>query len=153
MEMDDGFLSFHDLDWFACLEDGNVAHFATGGQGAVPLKVRSSISGYETVYEYFNSLPHKFDAEVIGMRSPLFADESQRKYFFSSFVSMAGKGLFSFDVDLDGDVGDGRDYVLMARPDVGIQCSDLPDHIREVICLLPVGVSQCISKEAVLKGK
>ncbi|WP_397458929.1 hypothetical protein AB3464_03125 [Pseudomonas asplenii] len=145
--MSDDFLSYHDLDWFASNSEGFVFHFSTGGRGSVLLEVRSSLYNYEALYEYFESLPESFDAEVVGSRHSRFNDDGQRERYLKSFVAMAKKGLFSYDADLDGEVGDSGGYVLIVKPDIGIRYLDLPDSIKDMICILPLKISMYLGRD------
>ncbi|MBI6695851.1 hypothetical protein YA0788_27530 [Pseudomonas corrugata] len=78
MEMDDEFLEVNDLDWFASYKDGFLAHFATGGKGGVPQSIKESLSKYELIYEYFDSLKECFEIEVVEENLPVFSSEAQR---------------------------------------------------------------------------
>lgn len=131
MEMNDEFLEINDLDWFASYKDGFLAHFATGGRGGVPLSVRKSISEYELIYGYFHSLGECFEFEVVEGNLPAFGSEVQRKRYLQSFVSMAKKGLFSYDFC-------GGEYKLIAKPRGGKKKFELSTEVVSVIYLLPV---------------
>ncbi len=79
---------------------------------------------YELVVEYFQSLEEEFDFEIIESNLPEFKDARQRERYLNSFLSMAKKGLFSYDV-CDGG------YKLIAMPQGGRHSVELP---QEVLC-------------------
>ncbi len=81
--MDDDFLE-NDLDWFLSCQGGFLAHFATGGKGPVPEKVRESIDNYELIYDYFYSLEPLSDVEVIECNLPDFSDEETALSLFGA---------------------------------------------------------------------
>ncbi|ONH50926.1 hypothetical protein SAMN04490182_2018 [Pseudomonas cedrina] len=126
MQMDDEFLEINDLDWFASYQDGALSHFATGGNGFVPDSVRASILSYELLFDYFCSLPEVFECEVEEENLNLFESHVKRERYLQSFISMAKKGLYSYDVESDG-------YKLIAKPRVGLRVFDLPDEVRSAL--------------------
>ncbi|WP_434675198.1 hypothetical protein [Pseudomonas sp. D3-10] len=138
MEMDDEFLEVNDLDWFASYKDGFLAHFATGGKGGVPQSIKESLSKYELIYEYFDSLKECFEVEVVEENLPVFSSEAQRNRYLQSFVSMAKKGLYSHDFS-------GGEYKLVAKPKSGKKGSELPAEILNIICMLSVGSSEGVN--------
>lgn len=134
MEMTDDFLEEHDLDWFALFSDGVLAHFASAGRGAVPAKVRCSLSGYEAVFRFFEKLESRFEVEVAEKAIPEFASADQRSRYLSSFVRMAEKGLCSYDFS-------NSCYRLVARPRADVRV-DLPDSIKGRLTVLPFVFSE-----------
>jgi hypothetical protein len=134
--MDDEFLGSNDLDWFSSYEDGSLAHFATGGSGAIPRKIRESIDNYEITYDYFNSLGVLSDFEIIENNLPSFLTEEQRALYLQSFINMAAKGLYSYDIRRE----DGS-YKLIARPNFRLTCEQLPEAIKSVIYMLPTEIT------------
>ncbi|AUG39753.1 hypothetical protein CXP47_07600 [Pseudomonas chlororaphis] len=135
MEMDDEFLETNDLDWFACCQDGLLAHFASGGRGFVPVAIRKSVFEYEVIYDYFYSLTDGFEFEVVERNLQEFNSAAQRDRYLQSFVEMAKRGLFSYDVS---DAG----YKLIARPKGFKKFQELPDEIKNVLHVLSVSVSE-----------
>lgn len=133
MYMDDDFLE-NDLDWFLSGQDGFLAHFATGGKGPIPEKIRESIDNYELIYDYFYSLEPLSDVEVIEYNLPDFSDEEQRSRYLKSFIEMSRKGLFSYDYRND-------EYKLISKPLYPLRYSVLPDDIKGVIYISPENIS------------
>lgn len=133
MDMDDEFLEINDLDWFASCHKGFVAHFATGGRGFVPFSIRTSISTYELLYDYFYSLAESFEFVVIEKNLPEFSSQVQRERYLTSFSSMARRGLFSYDVN-----DEGNGYKLIAMPLNGKGTLEIPLEIRASIVMLSI---------------
>lgn len=131
--MDDDFLE-NDLDWFLSGQDGFLAHFATGGKSPVPEKIRESIDNYELVCDYFYSLEHLSDVEVIEYNLPAFSDEEQRSRYLKSFIEMSRKGLFSYDYRNDK-------YKLISKPLSPLRYSVLPDDIKGIIYISSENIS------------
>lgn len=133
MYMDDDFLE-NDLDWFLSSQDGFLAHFATGGKGPVPDKIRESIDNYELIYDYFYSLEPLSDVEVIKCNLPDFSDEKQRSCYLKSFIEMSRKGLFSYDYR-------NGEYKLISKPQCPLRYSVLPDDIKGIIYISSENIS------------
>ncbi|UXZ94142.1 hypothetical protein K3169_17370 [Pseudomonas phytophila] len=142
MKMDDGFIEVNDLDFFASFINGVLAHFATGGRGFVPASIRNSVSDYELVYEYILSLHDDYEFEVVEVNIPTFSTTAQRDRYLKSFVSMAKKGLYSYDVFRDG-------YRLIAVPRKGRNSSELPARVKMALSALSLASNEntrCINK-------
>lgn len=135
MEMDDEFLEINDLDWFATCQDGLLAYFATGGRGFVPVEVRKSITVYETIYDYFFSIEDSVGVEVVEENVPGFSSDFERERYLRSFVDMARRGLFSYDVN------GGGGYSLIARPEKNRGRCDLPEGIKNIVHVLSASLS------------
>ncbi|UCZ75080.1 hypothetical protein LHK94_19110 [Dickeya zeae] len=133
MYMDDNFLE-NDLDWFSSSRDGFLAHFATGGKGGIPDKVRELIDHYELIHDYFYSLGTLSDVTVIEYNTPDFLDEKQRSRYLKSFIEMSQRGLFSYDYR-DGE------YKLISRPQCPLRYSVLPDDIKGIIYISSENIS------------
>ena len=125
MEVSEEFLEVNDLGWYASCQDGLLAHFATGGRGVVPLIVRRSISVYEETYDYFCSMEASVNVEIVEVNLPKFGSDAQRERYLQSFVNMASKGLFSYDVSDEGG------YKLIAKPQESKRYYDLPVEIKK----------------------
>ncbi|QHD08081.1 hypothetical protein [Pseudomonas sp. R76] len=130
MEMDEEFLETYNLDWFASCPDGQLAHFATGGRCFVPMAVRRSLSIYENIYDYFLSVEDDIAFEIVEGNLPEFSDSVQRERYLRSFVDMARKGLFSYDVSNSGG------YSLIAKPQRNRRIDDLPLGVRRSVHVL-----------------
>ncbi|MCU7280657.1 hypothetical protein OC926_12460 [Pseudomonas peradeniyensis] len=144
MEMDDEFLEVNDLDWFASFQDGMLAHFATGGRGYIPVQIRESIAAYEKSLDYFLSVEGGVGVLVIEENLPKFNSALQRERYLKSFIAMAGRGLFSYDVNQLGG------YSLIARPQAGLRLCELPGDIRGVIHVLSLRFSSRIDVSSMI---
>lgn len=137
LQMDDEFLEVNDLDWFASYRDGALAHFATARQGFVPDSVRASMSKFELLYDYFHSLTEVFECEIEESYLEFFESEAKRERYLRSFVSMAKKGLYSYDAENEG-------YTLIAKPRGGLKLVDLPEEIKAALGIISVDSSDNI---------
>ncbi|WP_380181029.1 hypothetical protein [Kalamiella sp. sgz302252] len=123
--MDEEFLE-NDLDWFLSCGNGEIAHFATGGKGPVPEKIRESVAKYEAIYDYFYSLESLSDVKIIDKNLPEFLGDEQRVRYLKSFIEISQRGLYSFDYR-------NGEYKLIAIPQHPLKYSDLPDNIKNII--------------------
>lgn len=64
-------------------------------------------------------------------RTPGWTGESQEERYLRSFIAMADRGLFSFDID--SYLGPNTAYFRVALPVSPLCFSDLPDRIRDVL--------------------
>ncbi|MCO7256563.1 hypothetical protein KSI86_20625 [Dickeya oryzae] len=133
MYIDDDFLE-NDLDWFSSSQDGFLAHFATGGKGDIPDKIRESIDHYELIYDYFYSLGTLSDVTVIECNTPDFLDEKQRLCYLKSFIEMSQRGVFSYDYR-------DSEYKLISRPKCPLRYNSLPDDIKGIIYISSENIS------------
>ncbi|MCT8262577.1 hypothetical protein NBG77_03680 [Proteus terrae] len=133
--MDDEFLESNDLDWFSSYQDGTIAHFATGGNGTIPEKIRESIDNYEIIYDYFDSLESISEIEIIESNLPYFENEKSRFLYLRSFIKMAGKGIFSYDYRM------GEGYKLISKPINRLSYNELPSSIKNILFIMPVNLS------------
>ena len=109
MEMDDGFLEVNDIDWFALRQNGQLCHFATGGQGRVPPTITRSMEGWGVVCDFVEALPERYEGVVVMDGLPAFSSEKQLQSFVSIHLELARKGLHSHDAFEGG-------YILVAKP-------------------------------------
>lgn len=126
-----------DFDWFGVDEEGLIGHFTTAGFKRLPPSVACSAKDLKLVTNYFENLSpseggHNVDSSSIA--SALQRDwkgEKDEERYLRSFVAMADKGLFSFDIGshLKPDIA----YFRVALPQVPITVSELPENIRPIV--------------------
>lgn len=131
MKMTDEFISTTDLDWFAAFYNGDLAHFSSGGTISVPKKVVDSIKNYEELYDYFFSLKKRCNFEIIEKNLPEFINQIKREQYLRSYIDMASKGIFSYDVNYEY-----NSYFLVAKPLNPLSLRELPQNIKEIIYTL-----------------
>ncbi|WP_375752348.1 hypothetical protein [Enterobacter roggenkampii] len=124
-EMDDDFLEY-DLDWFLSSQEGYLAHFATAGQGPIPVRIKSSVEDFNFILDYIYSLEPLSEVYVIEGNLPAFSNENQRSCYLRSFVEMSSKGFFSYDYGQHG-------YKLISKPKTPLKYEKLPNEVKGVI--------------------
>lgn len=110
--LDDGFITSHDLDWYA--QDGKmIAHFATGGTDSLPFSVINNKTDWEYICDFINNLPSIQNGLIAICHDnlPDFKNEQDKDNYLSSFIQMAKKGLLSYDIDFNT-----LNYKLIAYP-------------------------------------
>lgn len=99
MRMSDDDLTTIDLDWYAVDEAGQLGHFTSAGVGWVPESIRASCENTELVNNYFyNVASNSPEVTLVDENIPDDVRPSGIDNFTRSYVNMAKKGLFSFDV-------------------------------------------------------
>src|ERR1700689_1365386 len=91
-----------DFDWFGVDEEGFVAHFTSAGFKRIPTTVSESAEDLGLVTDYFRNEapvrgPHCVDEELPALRPDWQGEQNESRYL-ESFVAMADRGLFSFDI-------------------------------------------------------
>ena len=124
-----------DFDWFGLDEDGFIAHFASAGFKRVPASVAESAEGLGLVSDYFKTEApvrgaHRVDEDLL-CRRPDWKGERNESRYLKSFVAMADRGLFSFDID--SYLKPGIAYFRVACPLSPLGLEQLPEPIRRII--------------------
>jgi len=95
------------------------------------------MSKFELLYDYFHSLTEVFECEIEEGNLEFFESEAKRERYLRSFVSMAKKGLYSYDAENEG-------YTLIAKPRGGLKLVDLPEEIKAALGIISVDSSDNI---------
>ncbi len=125
-----------DLDWFGVDKSGEVAHFATAGQGYLPLSVKASKVNMDTLSTYFRE---HLSASTTGMVSDrlwlhvAFKSESKRQLFLEEFLPFGAKGLYSFTSIVTHYRPTG--YYNVVRPSRALLIKTLPIEIQNILSL------------------
>lgn len=123
-----------DFDWFGVDADGFVAHFASGAFKYLPRSVERSAEDLKLVTDFFGRATsrggHSVDP-VVSTEVPDWQGEEKEGRYLRSFVTMADKGLFSFDIGPQAEPGIA--YFRVAAPEHPIKIGHLPENIRKVI--------------------
>jgi hypothetical protein len=126
-----------DFDWFGVDEGGLIGHFTTAGFKQLPPSCASNAEDLKHVTNYFDKIAPVRGSHVVDKKSLTAAlqrgwtgEENEQRYL-GSFVSMADKGLFSFDIE--SYLRPGIVYFRVASPDMPLTISDLPEDIRKII--------------------
>lgn len=125
-----------DLDWFAVDAQGAVAHFTTGGCGALPRGVAASKEDLETLRAYLTTLPETTIAIVNPNRAttiPLFPTVKPEPVArLRPWTAAAARGLYAYDYVEDRKRRP-RPYLLVARPELPLLAAELPPDIRTLL--------------------
>jgi len=117
-----------DFDWFCVDSNGNVGHFASAGFKTLPPTVSESAEDLSFLSAFFNGLNATPEAHVLD---ELLSPEHRTERYLRSFIAMANRGLFSFDIEsyLKSDIC----YFRVAMPKVPLRLVDIPPNVREVL--------------------
>jgi hypothetical protein len=122
-----------DFDWFCLDLDGAVGHFTTAGFKKLPKSAAESKENLNLLAEYFlKAAPSHSGHTVDPELSAAIAEPQKRgERYLRSFLSMADKGLYSYDIAsyLTSD----SSYFRVASPSKPLQSFELPPEIREIL--------------------
>lgn len=117
-----------DIDWFCVDQEGQIGHFASAGLKEIPPSVAESAEELNYLNSFFQALPplpfgHELDATL--------PSNCRTARYLQSFVFMARRGLFSFDIDsyLKPEIC----YFRVALPVHSLKVSDLPGEVRRIL--------------------
>jgi hypothetical protein len=135
VRIDDSEQEMTDFDWFAADEQRYLAHFATAGFKHLPASVTRCAEDLAAVTEYFqNRAPvfsgHRVNPDIGRDRSD-WKGEAEEARYLSSFVKMAARGLYSYDIETY--VSPMTAYFCVAIPIRPLSLDDLPQEVREII--------------------
>jgi len=128
-----------DWDWFAVDENDNVGHFATGTFRRLPPSARVDSESLEELITYFDSIPRTGECSIRPEfeKSRPFTDQKERSRYLESFVTMASRGLYSYDAELKVPGG----YRGVVVPQVPLKFSALPANIQDRLARTRASVS------------
>lgn len=119
-----------DFDWFCLDEAGHIGHFASAGFKLLPNSVGRSAEDLEIVTRYFEKeLTEEGDYvldENLVEQVPDF-----ESIYLKSFIEIAAKGLFSYDIA--SHLSPGISYFRVALPRKPLRVEQLPNQIREIV--------------------
>jgi hypothetical protein len=92
-----------DFDWFCVDAAEEIGHFTTAGFKLLPKSVSVSGEELESAKKFFEveahvRCLHRIDSGIATARAD-WKGESREKMYLRSFVSMADRGLYSFDIE------------------------------------------------------
>ena len=128
------FDQLYDYDWFAISTDGYIAHFATGGTGAIPDKLHRNP---DLIQQIKVSLIASLSPSSDYIINPNLESYRPKELlggidvYLSSYIQMASLGLFSFDTLQDDDMP--SSYYLVAEPRTPIHIQQLPHSVQEML--------------------
>jgi len=121
--------SYTDFDWFCLDEADHIGHFATAGFKSLPLSVARSAENLESLTQFFMGLAATTNSRIDASLTP----EKRTERFLRSYVAMADRGLFSYDIDTY--LTPGIHYYRVASPVQPLRFESLPVHIRQILSL------------------
>jgi len=134
-----------DFDWFCVDEQGEIGHFAHAGYKKLPPSVVASREDREFVLNFFEKeANHSSDFEIDPDLTSNGGSTEER--YLRSFVAMARRGLYSFDID--SHLRPKICYFRVASPLQPVHLEDLPERVREIISRtkLPLGGLRGLSR-------
>jgi hypothetical protein len=120
--------SYTDFDWFCVAPSGNVGHFTSAGYKSIPPSVSVSAEDLRLLSDFFEGLnvtpgAHTLDGHLMP--------ECLTNRYLHSFIAMANRGLYSFDIESHLKLG--ICYFRVALPKSPLRFANLPDRIRAVL--------------------
>jgi hypothetical protein len=119
---------YKDLDWYCVDGEGRVGHFTSAGYKQIPPSVAESAEDLEFLNKFFRQLSavregHELDEQL--------TQDKRTERYLQSFVAMAERGLYSFDIEsyLHPEIC----YVRVAIPRAPLMLKNLPERVREVL--------------------
>ena len=111
-----------DFDWFCVDDETQVAHFTTAGFKRLPASVAGSVANQAMLLNYFEqelwaNCGYSIDPELINEVN----DPNERH--LKSFVQMANRGLYSFDIEPD--ISPATNYFRVAIPTIAFSSNQL----------------------------
>ena len=119
---------YRDFDWYCADVNGHVGHFASAGFKELPSSVSESAEDLAFLNDFFNKLTAVHDGHELDEQ---LTPERRTERYLHSFVAMADRGLFSFDIE--SYVRPEVCYFRVAMPKHPLLFSDLPENMRTVL--------------------
>lgn len=135
MRIDDIEQNATDFNWFAVDERGYLAHFATAGFKLLPATVSSSAEDLTLITDYFiNRAPaisgHAVNRDIERDRCDWKGEDGEARYL-RSFVEMALRGLYSYDIETY--IRPTTAYFCVAIPTRPLSIEDLPEEVGVIV--------------------
>jgi hypothetical protein len=119
---------YKDFDWYCVDADGRVGHFASAGFKTLPSSVVESAEDLSFINDFFNDLTAVHDGHELDEH---LTPECRTERYLHSFVAMADRGLFSFDIE--SYLRPGISYFRVAMPKEPLRFADLPNNVRGIL--------------------
>jgi hypothetical protein len=125
--------SYIDFDWFCVDDAGYIGHFTTAGYKMLPPSVAQSAEELKFVTEFFErevsaGRGYLVDPELAAeVPSPQCSSER----YLRSFVAMADRGLFSFDIASHLE----REslYFRVVLPNQPLKFDEMPKQVQQIL--------------------
>src|SRR5271166_5510148 len=119
-----------DLDWFCIDDDGEIAHFASGGRGFLPPSVKESRANLDRLAAYFRRdlPPNGSGGEAKNLSAhKRFTSSKQKTRYLDDYLLMGSRGLYSLTCIMGATRP--TNYFLVIVPSNPLRVEDLPDDI------------------------
>ena len=120
--------TYKDFDWYCVDEEGRVGHFASAGFKRLPASVEASAEDLAFLDHFFDGLEAAPEAHELDQH--LRAEQRSERYL-RSYVAMADRGLFSFDIE--SYLRPNICYFRVAIPKTPLRFVDLPESVRAIL--------------------
>lgn len=134
-----------DFDWFCVDDRGELGHFTTAGYKKLPPSVAASREDLELVMNFFAKELDRHGGFSVDPDLGNHVEDPSERYLQSS-VTMAGKGLYSFDIE--SHLRPKICYFRVGLPAQPLLLTDLPEQVREIVSrtVLPTGSLRNLSR-------
>jgi len=119
-----------DFDWFCVDKEAQIAHFTTAGFKRLPSSVAESVGHQATLLNYFEQELAPDSRYVVDPELTLEISDPNERYL-KSFVSMAKRGFYSFDIETY--IKATTNYFRVATPVPPLSADELPKSIRQIL--------------------
>jgi hypothetical protein len=123
-----------DIDWYCVDACGEIAHFASAGQGFLPKSVKASKERLERLSMYFRQTLSVNGDSIVSHNlcsHVRFQSDAQKATYLAFFSQLATKGLYSFACVLAPTRP--TSYFQVARPSQPIKTNQLPNEIQQML--------------------
>jgi hypothetical protein len=120
--------TYKDIDWYCVDSEGRVGHFTSAGFKLIPPSVAESAEDLKLLDEFFGQLAPDDEGHVLDEH--LTPDKRTERYL-RSFVAMADRGLYSFDIETY--LHPGICYFKVAIPKTPLLLRHLPENVQLIL--------------------
>ncbi len=125
---------YSDLDCFAVDKNGRIGHFTSVGWRLLPPTIAKNKEDWQTVLDYFKSLPKQQNSYTICPKLQRHIDKKSigsLTGYIKPSAEMSSRGLYAFDSYEDS--YDERPYFRVTLPNNELSFENLPDKIKEIL--------------------
>jgi len=125
---------YSDFDWFCVDNEGFIGHFTTAGFKRLPKSVAACREDLDSLMRYFKSAAPLREGHIVDSDLATHVPDvmSRGERHLHSFVAMADKGLYSYDIE--SYLRENSVYFRVALPIRPLHVSELPSEISKILC-------------------
>ena len=128
MRISEGEQNERDFDWYCVDKDGRIGHFASAGFKRIPPSVEESAEDLRLLDEFFKKLSTVPEGHQLDER---LTSECRTERYLHSYIAMADRGLFSFDIE--SHLKAESCYFRVAIPKRPLLFAELPEGVQKVL--------------------